>query len=50
MLVLEGILPFVSPEHFRNTLISASKMNDSTLRVIGIASMLGGILLLYTVR
>ena len=50
MLVFEGIMPFISPPHFRKTLVHASQMNDSTLRVIGIASMLGGVLLLYVVR
>ncbi len=50
MLVFEGIIPFINPQIFRKTLISASQMNDSSLRVIGIASMLGGVLLLYVVR
>jgi uncharacterized protein len=50
MLVFEGIMPFLSPQAFRKTLISASQMNDSTLRIVGIASMLGGVLLLYVVR
>ena len=50
LLVLEGILPFIDPGQFRKTLLMASRMNDSTLRGIGFASMIGGVALLYVVR
>jgi uncharacterized protein len=50
LLVFEGIMPFLNPAQFRKTLLAALKMNDSTLRVIGLGSMLGGIVLLYVVR
>ena len=50
LLVFEGVMPFLSPTRFRKTLLAASQMNDSTLRVVGLASMLGGIVLLYVVR
>lgn len=50
MLVLEGILPFLSPGTTRRTLEMASKMDDKGLRVTGLASMLAGVVLLYVVR
>lgn len=50
MLVLEGILPFLSPGTTRRTLEMASKMDDNGLRITGLASMLAGVVLLYLVR
>ena len=50
LLVFEGVMPFLSPAQLRKTLLAASQMNDSTLRVVGLASMFGGIVLLYVVR
>jgi uncharacterized protein YjeT (DUF2065 family) len=50
MLVLEGILPFLSPGTTRRTLEMASKMDDNGLRVTGLVSMLAGVVLLYLVR
>jgi len=50
MLVLEGILPFVSPRSFRRTLAAVAQVEDRVLRIAGLASMLAGALLLYLVR
>jgi len=50
LLVIEGIVPFSSPQIFRKTLLGVLKMNDSSLRVVGVSSMMGGLLLLYLVR
>ena len=50
VLVIEGLLPFASPQRFRKHLMSISQFNDSTLRNIGLASMAGGLILLYVVR
>ncbi len=50
LLVFEGVMPFLSPAQFRKTLLAVSQMNDSTLRVVGLASMFGGLVLLYVVR
>ena len=46
MLVIEGIIPFSNPQVFRKTLSSVLKMNDSSLRVVGVASLMAGLLLL----
>ncbi len=48
--VIEGIMPFLSPETWRRTLISVSDMEDGSLRIMGFLSMIFGILLLYLVR
>ncbi len=50
MLVLEGILPFLSPGAMRRTLLQMQQLDDRTLRIAGFISMLAGLLLLYSVR
>ncbi len=50
MLVLEGILPFLNPQRYRNLLRMLDQMDDATVRRIGLVSMLIGVGLLYLVR
>ena len=50
MLVFEGIMPFLNPGRFRKTLLSAANMDDRSLRLIGLAAMTAGVVLLYSVR
>ena len=50
MLVLEGILPFLSPGRLRQTLLQMAKLEDRVLRLVGLASMLLGLLVLYVFR
>jgi len=50
VLVLEGIMPFLSPKGWRETMQQASRLDDKTLRVIGFGSMLAGAVLLYLMR
>ena len=46
MLVLEGMLPLLAPGMWRQTFQRMIAMNDGQLRFIGLASMLGGLILL----
>jgi uncharacterized protein YjeT (DUF2065 family) len=46
MLVLEGLLPFVSPGRWRQVFEQATRLSDGQLRFLGLSSMLGGLLLL----
>jgi uncharacterized protein YjeT (DUF2065 family) len=50
MLVIEGLMPFLSPRTMRSTMEQVSRMPDNSLRVVGLASMVGGALLLWFVR
>ena len=50
LLVIEGVLPFLSPGAIRRTLARVSTMDDATFRVAGAVSMLGGILILWLAR
>lgn len=50
-LVLEGIMPFMSPASLRRAaLASFASLSDSQLRMLGLLSMLAGVFLLYLVR
>lgn len=46
MLVLEGLLPFLSPSAWRQVFERAIRMSDGQIRFIGLSSMLAGLLLL----
>ena len=50
VLVIEGVLPFLSPRRFREALNLAAQMSDQGLRMMGLASMLLGLVCLYLVR
>jgi uncharacterized protein YjeT (DUF2065 family) len=50
MLVFEGIIPFINPQGFRRTLAMLAQMPDGSLRLVGLACMLGGVLLLGVTR
>jgi uncharacterized protein YjeT (DUF2065 family) len=49
-LVIEGILPFLSPQSMKRVLASFAGMADNHLRVWGLLSMISGLVLLYFVR
>ncbi|HEX7373839.1 MAG TPA: DUF2065 domain-containing protein [Steroidobacteraceae bacterium] len=49
-LVLEGLVPFANPGGMRRTLAMLSNLDDRTLRIFGLLSMIVGALLLYVVR
>ena len=46
MLVIEGLLPFISPKSWREVFARAMQMSDGQIRFIGLSSMLVGLLLL----
>lgn len=48
--IVEGILPFISPNRWRAMLTMAEQMDDRMLRNVGLGSMLFGVLLLYLVH
>lgn len=50
MLVFEGILPFLSPRNLRRYMMQVIELDDRTLRIAGLASMLIGLGLLYLIR
>jgi len=50
VLVIEGMLPFVNPQSLRRMLETVSRLDDRTLRITGLISMICGVLMLYVVR
>ena len=50
MLVIEGIMPFLNPRSFKQTLSAVTQANDRVLRIAGLASMVVGVILLYLAR
>ena len=46
MLMLEGVLPLLAPNAWRETFHRMILLKDGQLRFIGLASMLGGLLLI----
>jgi uncharacterized protein len=50
MLVIEGILPFLSPAGVRRVFARLTAMDDATLRIAGAASMIAGVALVWLVR
>jgi hypothetical protein len=50
MLVIEGLLPFLLPELWRETFRKLVTLTDGQLRFIGLTSMLSGLLMLYWIK
>lgn len=50
MLVVEGMIPFVSPRLWRETFLKLVKLTDGQLRFVGLSTMLAGLLLLYWIK
>ncbi len=50
VLVLEGLIPFVSPRGYKNMVQQMAAMPAQSLRGIGLALMIVGLLLLYFIR
>ena len=47
LLVIEGILPFVSPKHWRNMMMALARHSDLSIRIMGLVSMFLGLVLMY---
>jgi len=50
MLVLEGMIPFISPRGWRDMIRTISQLDDRHVRALGLTSMLLGTGLLYLVN
>ncbi len=48
--ILEGIMPFVNPNWIKRVFLAASQLDNTSLRFVGVSSMLIGVILLYLVR
>ena len=50
VLVIEGVLPFLSPASWRQMARQMITLNNTGLRIMGLISMLSGLALLYWVK
>ena len=50
MLILEGVLPFLAPNLWRDTFRRITQMSDGQIRFVGLSSMMVGLLILLWVR
>jgi uncharacterized protein len=48
ILVMEGLLPFISPERWKEIFRKASELPEQQVRVMGFVSILIGLILLWT--
>jgi uncharacterized protein YjeT (DUF2065 family) len=48
--VLEGILPFLSPRFWRSLMLQVFAQKDKALRIMGLTSMLIGLILVCIAR
>lgn len=49
VLVIEGLLPFLSPPRWRQLFEQVQRLTDGQLRFMGLASILAGVVLLVLV-
>ena len=50
VMVIEGILPFLTPSKVRRVWLHLSQTEDHVLRAIGLISMLIGVAMIYFLR
>lgn len=49
VMVIEGLMPFAAPTQWRRMLLTLAQAEGRSLRLIGLLSMFGGVLLLNLV-
>lgn len=49
VMVIEGLVPFAAPSYWRRMLLTLAQMEGRSLRLIGLAGMVGGLVLLHLV-
>jgi uncharacterized protein YjeT (DUF2065 family) len=50
VLVIEGILPFVGPNRYKQLVAQMVWLSDNQLRTFGLSAMIAGLVLLFIVR
>ena len=50
LLVIEGVIPFVNPQALRRMLAAMNELDDRSLRIAGLVSMVIGLVMLSVVR
>ena len=50
VLVIEGMLPFLNPEAYKRAMRSMLEVDSERMRIVGLCSMIGGVVLLTILR
>ena len=50
MLIIEGLLPFVSPKKYRDLVAEISQLGDNQIRTVGLVVIIVGLMILFSVR
>jgi uncharacterized protein YjeT (DUF2065 family) len=50
LFVIEGIWPFLNPDGLRQAMFSIAELDNRTLRIMGLVSMILGVGLLYWIN
>lgn len=50
VLVIEGIIPFLYPRRWKEMVSMLADVDDKTMRIVGLTSMLAGTALLYLIN
>ena len=50
VLIIEGVLPFIAPNVWRDAFRRITQLNDGQLRFVGLSAMIVGLLILWWAR
>lgn len=50
VMVIEGLLPALSPHSYRKAMLTMSGMDERVLRITGLVSMVAGAVFLYLIK
>ncbi len=50
VLVIEGMLPFISPRRYREVVAEIARLRDNQIRTVGLVVMIAGLVTLFLVR
>lgn len=50
MLVIEGVIPFLAPQRWRKMVVMVANVDDFSMRIMGLLSMLAGTGILYLIN
>ncbi|MEN8170041.1 MAG: DUF2065 domain-containing protein [Pseudomonadota bacterium] len=50
VMVIEGLLPAISPRAYRKAMLSMAQMDSRSIRITGLVSMIAGALFIYIMK
>lgn len=50
VMVIEGLLPAISPRVYRKAMLSMAQMDSRSIRITGLVTMIAGALFLYLLK